>query len=121
MGWSPEQIAGRLTLEKASRRITHETIYRFVYEQIRRTNDYRWRHYLPRAESRRGWRPRRHRPMDHIKNRVSLKERRACGEPIAMTDPPGDSGYRPASTHRRRRPRWSFITGSAYRATTSWR
>lgn len=54
MGWSPEQIAGRLALEKASMRVSHETIYRFVYDQIRRTNDYRWRHYLPRAKSRRG-------------------------------------------------------------------
>mgnify|MGYP003140309136 FL=1 len=78
MGWSPEQIAGRLAHEKASMRISHETIYRFVYDQIRRTNDYRWRHYLPRAKSRRGWRRRAHRPMDHIKHRVSLKERPAC-------------------------------------------
>ena len=80
MGWSPEQIAGRLAHEKASMRISHETIYRFVYDQIRRTNDYRWRHYLPRAKSRRGWRRRPHRPMDHIKHRVSLTERPACAD-----------------------------------------
>ena len=30
--------------------ISTETIYRFVYAQIRRHNDYRWRHYLPRAD-----------------------------------------------------------------------
>lgn len=77
MGWSPEQVAGRLALEKADMRISHESIYRFVYGQIRRTNDYRWRHYLPRAKSRRGRGRRAHRPMEHIKGRVSLKNRPA--------------------------------------------
>lgn len=78
MGWSPEQIAGRLALEKADMRISHESIYRFVYDQIRRTNDYLWRRYLPRAKSRRGRSRRAHRPMEHIKHRVCLKERPAC-------------------------------------------
>lgn len=33
-GWSPEQIAGRLRLERGVRqRVCHETIYRFVYSQ----------------------------------------------------------------------------------------
>ncbi|WP_306887793.1 IS30 family transposase, partial [Amorphus orientalis] len=77
MGWSPEQIAGRLALDKADMRISHESIYRFVYDQIRRTNDYRWRHYLPRAKSRRGRRRRPHRPMEHIKHRVSVTQRPA--------------------------------------------
>jgi IS30 family transposase len=75
MGWSPEQIAGRLAHEKTSMRISHETIYRFIYEQVRRTNDYSWRHYLPRGKSQRGWRRRPHHPMEHIKDRVSLKKR----------------------------------------------
>lgn len=30
-GWSPEQISGRLKLEKCSLRVSHETIYKFVY------------------------------------------------------------------------------------------
>jgi len=30
-GWSPEQIAGRLKLEKCGLRVSHETIYKFVY------------------------------------------------------------------------------------------
>lgn len=77
MGWSPEQVAGRLALQKTNMRISHETIYRFVYDQIRRTNDYRWRHYLPRAKSRRGRRRRPHRPMEHIRHRVSLADRPA--------------------------------------------
>ena len=30
--------------------------YRFIHAQIRRTNRYEWRHYLPLAKSKRGWR-----------------------------------------------------------------
>ena len=36
--------------------ISHESIYRFIYAQIARKNDYSWRHYLPRAKAKRGWR-----------------------------------------------------------------
>lgn len=77
MGWSPEQIAGRLALQDTSMRISHETIYRYIDDQIRRTKDYAWRHYLPRAKSCRGWNRRRHRPMEHIKDRVSVRNRPA--------------------------------------------
>lgn len=38
MGWSPEQVAGRLALEKGKPIISHESVYRFIYAQIRRTN-----------------------------------------------------------------------------------
>ena len=55
-GWSPEQVAGRLARDEGRRVISHETIYRFVYDQLRRTNDRRWRFYLPRAKYKRGWR-----------------------------------------------------------------
>jgi IS30 family transposase len=55
-GWSPEQVAGRMAREAGKPVISHESIYRFVHAQIRRTNDGRWRHYLPRAKARRGWR-----------------------------------------------------------------
>ncbi|MCW1986038.1 UNVERIFIED_ORG: IS30 family transposase [Sphingomonas sp. R1F5B] len=55
-GWSPEQIAGRLAREEGRRVICHETIYRFVYAQLKRTNDTKWRLYLPRAKIKRGWR-----------------------------------------------------------------
>ena len=58
-GWSPEQVAGRLDREHGKPVISHETIYRFIYAQIARTNDYSWRHYLPRAKSKRGWRGRK--------------------------------------------------------------
>jgi IS30 family transposase len=55
-GWSPEQIAGRLAREAGRQVISHETIYRFVYAQLKRTNDTAWRLYLPRAKLKRGWR-----------------------------------------------------------------
>lgn len=86
MGWSPEQVAGRLTRDKSSMRISHESIYRFIDAQIRRTNRYEWRHYLPQAKSKRGWGRRTHRPIEHIKDRVSIdrrprhvNNRRQCG------------------------------------------
>ena len=53
-GWSPEQVAGRLARERHAPTVSHETIYRFIYAQIARTKDYSWRHYLPRAKSKRG-------------------------------------------------------------------
>ncbi len=37
-GWSPEQIAGRLAREAGHNVISYETIYRFVYAQLKRTN-----------------------------------------------------------------------------------
>lgn len=58
-GWSPEQVAGRLARDHNRCVISYETIYRFVHAQIARTKDYRWRHYLPRGKSKRGWRGRR--------------------------------------------------------------
>jgi len=72
-GWSPEQIAGWLTRTRAAIRISHESIYRFIYDQIRRTNDGAWRHYLPRAKYKRGRRRRPNRsPASLIKGRVSI-------------------------------------------------
>lgn len=43
-GWSPAQVAGRLRKEKGRKVISYESIYRFIYSEIRRTKDYRWRH-----------------------------------------------------------------------------
>jgi IS30 family transposase len=78
-GWSPEQIAGRLAREAGRRVISHESIYRFIYAQIARTKDYRWRHYLPRGKSRRGCRGRRGgSPAAFIKGRVSVADRPAA-------------------------------------------
>jgi transposase, IS30 family len=77
-GWSPEQIAGRLRRIKTRARISYESIYRFIYAQIRRTNDGSWRLYLPRAKLKRGRRRRPDRSADSlIKGRVSIALRPA--------------------------------------------
>src|SRR6059058_2767891 len=75
-GWSPEQVAGRLKRERGRNVISYESIYRFIYAQIARTKDYRWRRYLPRGKSKRGFRGRRGGgSASFIEGRVSLAER----------------------------------------------
>jgi transposase, IS30 family len=77
-GWSPAQVCGRLNKEKKRQVISYESIYRFIDAQIRRTNDFSWRHSLPRGKSKRGWRGRRGgSPVDHIEGRVSIEQRPA--------------------------------------------
>lgn len=81
MGWSPEQVAGRLALDAGASVISHESIYRFIYAQIRRTNDFAWRRYLPRAKFRRGIRPGKGgSPALHIKERIPLENRPAAAD-----------------------------------------
>jgi IS30 family transposase len=75
-GWSPEQIAGRLKREQGRKVISYESIYRFIYAQIARTKDYRWRRYLPRGKSKRGCRGRKGGgSANFIEGRVSLANR----------------------------------------------
>jgi transposase, IS30 family len=75
-GWSPEQVAGRLAREARRKIISYESIYRFIYVQIARTKDYRWRRYLPRGKSKRGFRGRRGgSAATFIEGRISLSER----------------------------------------------
>lgn len=54
MGWSPEQIAGRLRLEEAEHTVSHESIYRFIYSRPAR--EMKLSRYLPRRKARRGLR-----------------------------------------------------------------
>jgi len=76
LGWSPEQISGYLGRCAEPIRISHESIYRFIYAQITRTKNYRWRHYLPRSKSKRGWRGQRGgSPVKTIQHRVSIHQR----------------------------------------------
>lgn len=76
LGWSPEQVSAALS--QLGVRISHESIYRFIYAQIARTKDYSWRHYLPRAKSKRGFRGRRGGSSAlHIRERVSIEQRPA--------------------------------------------
>lgn len=85
-GWSPEQVCGRLKLDEGRSVLGHETIYRFIYAQMKRTQDGAWRFYLPRAKSRRG---RRRRPGG---SPASLIQQRV---PIAMRPPEADSRDQP--------------------------
>ena len=56
--------------------ISYESIYRFIYAQIARTKDYRWRRYLPRGKSKRGCRGRKGgSSASLIEGRVSMAER----------------------------------------------
>ncbi len=75
MGWSPEQVASRMALEKRSIRVSTETIYRFIYAQYARSKDGHWRLYLPRAKFKRGYRGRRGGPLKQAKERSSIHSR----------------------------------------------
>jgi transposase, IS30 family len=74
MGWSPQQIAGRLAHDNAYATISHESIYRYVYHRSAQ-KDYLHR-LLPQRKSRRG-RLRRGgiSPVLHIKQRVPIGAR----------------------------------------------
>ncbi len=77
-GWSAAQVAGRLKRENRRTVISYESIYRFIDSQIRRTQDYSWRHYLPRGKSQRGWRGRKGGSLvDRIERRVAIDRRPA--------------------------------------------
>ena len=76
MGWSPQQIVGRLRQEESSIHLSHESIYRFIYTQYAKTKDNSWRLLLPRAKFKRGFRGRKGgNPANFIKYRVSIDER----------------------------------------------
>jgi IS30 family transposase len=72
MGWSPEQIAGRIRLEGSEHTVGVETIYRYIYRpRVRSEKLYR---FLPRAKASRGRRyfKRRREPLE---GRKSIHER----------------------------------------------
>ena len=74
MGWSPEQIAGRLALQHGRTIVSHESIYRFVYHRTAQ-KDY-WNRLLPRRKHRRGRPGRRGGSSVHfIPNRVPISKR----------------------------------------------
>jgi IS30 family transposase len=74
MGMSPEQIAGRLTLEHGRTVISHESIYRYIYH--RTANKDHWHRLLPRRKSRRGkLGVRGGSPASFIRHRRSIAER----------------------------------------------
>ena len=77
MGWSPEQISGRLRQEGSEHAISHESIYRYIYRpKIRPEKLHR---YLARAKTSRGQRyfKRRREP---IRNRRTIHDRPEAAE-----------------------------------------
>ncbi len=74
MGWSPEQIAGRLARQHGCTIISHESIYRYIYHRSAQ-KDY-WHRWLPRARFRRGRHSRRTAyRLHHLKQRTPIHER----------------------------------------------
>ncbi len=66
MGWSPEQIAGRLRLEGSEHEISHESIYRFIYRP--KVHKEKLHRFLARAKATRGRRyfKRRREPIAEV-------------------------------------------------------
>lgn len=73
MGQSPEQIAGRLRLERAEHTISHEAIYAFVFSPEGRR--LRLHRDLASRKARRGRRARRARAEPMIPNRTPIHQR----------------------------------------------
>lgn len=71
LGWSPEQIAGRLPLEHPDLRISHEAIYQYIY-----TCKPSLIGYLPRRHKKRRGKGFYRKPRGfHIANKISIAER----------------------------------------------
>lgn len=79
MGWSPEQIAGRLALENDGVPVVScESVYRWIYHRSAQ-KDFLHR-LLPRRKSRRGWYRRRSRaPQAFLPCRVPIGDRGPAG------------------------------------------
>jgi len=77
LGWSPEQIAGRLSDDRPGLSISHEAIYQYVYHPVIRRRE-NLVPYLPRAHWKRQLKGHRHTHRDpHIPERVSVRQRPA--------------------------------------------
>ena len=77
LGWSPEQISGRLKfvdhVDDRSWQISPETIYKFVYH--RNQKDKRWWEYLRRKQKRRKAKSGRKSHRCRIPDRISISQR----------------------------------------------
>lgn len=74
LGWSPEQIAGRIAIETPTCHISHEAIYQYIYSQAPHLRGYlarRHRIRRPKHHSRKHQR-------SHIPNRISIDHRPAA-------------------------------------------
>lgn len=75
LGWSPEQIAGRLPQVKPGRSVSHEAIYQYIYHPMIRRKE-NLVPYLARAHWKRQQRGHRHTHRDpHIPERISVRQR----------------------------------------------
>ena len=72
-GWSPEQIAGRMKLERHPVRVSHETIYRFAYSKSGLSEEL-YRHLPEHRRRRRPRTARRHHGV-RFSNEVSIARR----------------------------------------------
>lgn len=70
-GWSPEIIAGSLSIDRSGNSISHEAIYQYIYEERKELVGYLVRRHKKRMK--RGH-SRKHQ-KSHIPNRVSISER----------------------------------------------
>ena len=70
-GWSPEIIAGRLSIEKPGKAISHEAIYQYIYETRKELVSCLLRRHRKRMKK---GHSRKHQ-KSHIPNRVSISER----------------------------------------------
>ncbi len=73
LGWSPEQIAGRLPIDRPGQTICFETIYSFIYSP--ENKKFKLWEYLPRKQKKRRKKSGRKVQKTHIPNRVSIHQR----------------------------------------------
>ncbi len=73
MGWSPEQIAGRMELDGVEHSVSTESIYRHIFSPAGRRDGLP--KYLPQRKSRRGRRARNGKREPGIPSRVSIHQR----------------------------------------------
>ena len=70
-GWSPEQISGRLSIDHPSLTVSHETIYRYIYDEA----DYLVGYLARRHKFRRKKKPYRREKKSKIPNRICIDRR----------------------------------------------
>ena len=72
MGWSPEQISGRLAHDEAPMQVSHESIYRYIYHLVAQKTY--WNRLLPMRKGRRGQLKRGGlSPLKTLKHRVPVR------------------------------------------------
>jgi len=71
LGWSPEQIAGRISLDRGGTKISYEAIYQYVYREAEQLIRYLPRHHRKRSHLGHSGKHLK----SHIPERVSIDER----------------------------------------------